>query len=217
MADQLPVELSELLRPGAAADRDAAWAAFLEAHSRLLLSVCRSMGRDHDGAMDAYTFLLDQLRRDDFHRLRGYAADGRGKFTTWLVVVARRLCLDFARQRYGRVREHTSSEASVTRRRLVDLVAEDLEAAGAGRDPAPGPDQAVLDAERADGVQAVLGALDPRDRLLLKLRFDDNLPAREIARLMDFPTPFHVYRRVNALLTGLRAVLARRGLGGIGT
>jgi len=214
MADQLPVELSELLRPGAAAERDAAWAAFLEAHSRLLLSVCRSMGRDHDGAMDAYTFLLDQLRRDDFHRLRGYAADGRGKFTTWLVVVARRLCLDFARQRYGRVREHTSAQASVTRRRLVDLVSEDLEAAGAGSDPPPTPEQAVLDGERAAAVAEALGALDPRERLLLKLRFDDDLPAREIARLMDLPTPFHVYRRVNALLASLRATLSGRGIGG---
>jgi RNA polymerase sigma factor (sigma-70 family) len=212
MADALPDELSRLLRPADANAREAAWAAFLETHSRLLLSVCRTMGRDHDRAMDAYTFLLDQLRRDDFHRLRGYLADGRGKFTTWLVVVARRLCLDFARQRYGRVREHTSSEAAATRRRLVDLVSEDVEAAGAGSDPAPGPDQAVLDSERADAVSAVLGALAPRDRLLLKLRFDDDLPAREIARVMGFPTPFHVYRRVNALLAELRAALARRGL-----
>lgn len=215
MADQLPAELSELLRPGGEG-RDGAWAAFLVAHSRLLLSVCRSMGRDHDGAMDAYTFLLDQLRRDDFHRLRGYAADGRGKFTTWLVVVARRLCLDFARQRYGRVREHSSAEATVRRRRLVDLVSEDLEAAGAGSDPPPTPEQALLDGERTGAVAEALSALDPRDRLLLRLRFDDDLPAREIARLMDFPTPFHVYRRINALLTTLRGALRRRGFGGDG-
>lgn len=214
MADRLPAELSELLRPGGAADRDGAWAAFLAAHSRLLLSVCRSIGRDHDGAMDAYAFLLDQLRSDDFHRLRGYAADGRGKFTTWLVVVARRLCLDLARQRYGRVRERTSAQTTGTRRRLVDLVFEDLDAAGAGSDPPPGPDQQVLDGERASAIATALAALAPRERLLLKLRFDDELPAREIARLMDFPTPFHVYRRVNALLASLRGALERRGLGG---
>lgn len=214
MADRFPAELSELLRPGGEADRDGAWAAFLEAHSRLLLSICRSMGRDHDGAMDAYTFLLDQLRRDDFHRLRGYAADGRGKFTTWLVVVARRLCLDFARQRYGRVREHTPADATATRRRLVDLVAEDLDTAGAGSDPPPTPEQVVLDDEQARAVAEALGALDPHDRLLLRLRFDDDLPAREIARLMDFPTPFHVYRRINAVLAGLRGALERRGLRG---
>lgn len=214
MADQLPAEVSQLLHPAGNVERDAAWAAFLEVHSRLLLSVCRSMGRDHDGAMDAYAFLLDQLCRDDYHRLRGYAADGRGKFTTWLVVVARRLCLDFARQRYGRVREQTSATESVTRRRLVDLVAEDLEAAGAGSDPPPTPEQAVLDGERAGAVAAALDTLDSRDRLLLKLRFDDDLSASEIARLMDFPTPFHVYRRINALLTTLRGVLRRRGFRG---
>src|SRR5438309_109170 len=52
------------------------------------------------------------------------------------------------------------------------------------------------------------------DRLLLKLRFDDDLSAREIAGLVGLPTPFHVYRRLNALLGELRRVLRQRGIHG---
>jgi DNA-directed RNA polymerase specialized sigma24 family protein len=44
--------------------------------------------------MDGYAYVLEALRSDDYRRLRAYAADGRSKFSTWLVVVARRLCLD---------------------------------------------------------------------------------------------------------------------------
>jgi DNA-directed RNA polymerase specialized sigma subunit len=50
------------------------------------------------------------------------------------------------------------------------------------------------------------------DRLLLKLRFDDGLSAPEIARLLGFPTPFHVYRRLNALYARLRGGLRERGI-----
>ena len=50
------------------------------------------------------------------------------------------------------------------------------------------------------------------DRLLIKLRFDDDLSAREIAGLVGLPTPFHVYRRLNALLGQLRRVLRQRGI-----
>ena len=44
--------------------------------------------------MDHYAFMLDRLQEDGFHRLRAFAGDGRGQFTTWLVVVARRLCVE---------------------------------------------------------------------------------------------------------------------------
>ena len=94
----VPYELSHLLAHLEPPARDEAWTAFVQANSKLILFVAHSLGSDHDDVMDRYTFILDQLRRDDFHRLRAYGADGRGKFTTWLVVVARRLCLDHRRE-----------------------------------------------------------------------------------------------------------------------
>jgi RNA polymerase sigma factor (sigma-70 family) len=206
--------LSRLLEAADPAAREAAWKTFVEAHSRLLLYTARKLDRDYDATMDAYTHLLEQLRRDDFQRLRAYVADGRSKFTTWLVVVARRLCLDRLRQRYGRAQdaEPDSREARAVRRRLVDLLGEELDTADLA-DTSGGDAETQLRArELSHALTRVLGDLEPRDQLLLKLRFEDGLPAREIARLMRFATLFHVYRRINTLLEQLRAALARRGV-----
>ena len=202
----LPPELSGLLAAAGSAPGEAAWAAFLQAHSRLLLSVCRSVGRDYDATMDAYAFVLDQLRKDDYRRLRAYAADGRSKFTTWLVVVARRLCLDHHRHEYGRARDGGTDAVKKrgVRRRLIDLIAADVDP-GTIADPASvDPETAVMAGEQAARVSAAVAGLEPRDRLLLTLRFEDDLSAREIGELLGFPTPFHVYRRLTAVLATLR-------------
>jgi RNA polymerase sigma factor (sigma-70 family) len=213
MADQHPPELARLFMASDPPTHDAAWAAFVTIHSRLLLHTARSLNHDYDAAMDGYAYVLEALRSDDYRRLRAYAADGRGKFSTWLVVVARRLCLDFHRKRYGRAREigPDGRELRAARRRLVDLVGEEIDPADlspAGTDPAT----ELQARDRASALEAILGALPARDRLLLTLRFEEDLSAREIAQLMGFTTPFHVYRRLNALLAELRQALRRRGI-----
>jgi RNA polymerase sigma factor (sigma-70 family) len=215
VADALPVELSRLFAPAPAdaAARDTAWDGFTAAYSRLLLHTARSITSDHDSAMDAYAYLLEQLRADDFKRLRAYTPVGRGKFTTWLVVVVRRLCLDFRRQRYGRPRTDTTDDAAAraTRRRLIDLIAapqDPDEIPASGKDPAT----AALSSDLGRILESALAGLMPEDRLLLKLRYEDDLPAREIAALLRMASPFHVYRRINALLTQLRGSLRARGV-----
>jgi RNA polymerase sigma factor (sigma-70 family) len=210
----LPSELSALLGAEDPAARDAAWKSFVELHSRLLLHTARSVDRDHDAAMDAYTHLLEQLRADDFRRLRGYADDGRSKFTTWLVVVARRLCLDHVRQRYGRLQEDTpeARESHAARRRLIDHVTDEIDVDELHAEAGVDADAQLRTAELTRALSAALAGLDPSDRLLLRLRFEDDLPAREIAAILHYPSPFHVYRRINALLAQMRETLARRGV-----
>lgn len=211
MAEDFPSELSSLLGATDAAARETAWPEFLNSYSRLLLHVARQVGHDYDAAMDAYTYILEQLRAGDYHRLRGYAGDGRSKFTTWLVVVARRLCLDHLRHRYGRVRENGDAQGSsrAGRKRLEDLLAERVDVTDLP-DATAAPDAELIAAEQSHSLAGCLAGLEPRDRLLLKLRFEDDLSAREIASILGYPTPFHVYRRINTLLDSLRARLASR-------
>jgi DNA-directed RNA polymerase specialized sigma24 family protein len=75
-----------------------------------------------------------------------------------------------------------------------------------------GPDERLCARELLDALDAVLATLAPADQLLLRLRFDDGLSAQQIARTLHYPTPFHVYRRINALLAELRAMLRARGI-----
>ena len=210
--NELSPSLSRLIRARAPGDADAAWRAFVAEHSRLVLHACRSVWRSSDDAMDAYAEVLDHLHAENFRRLREFAAQPRSRVSTWLVVVSRRIALDLYRRRYGRPGSDAALEQRRARRRLQDLVAEQLEL----HDPA-GPDDdradaAIRSAELHAALRAALSALSSHDVLLLKLRFADDLSAQEIARLLDMPTAFHVYRRLNALLADLRCALGRRGV-----
>jgi len=212
---ELPRSLTRLLSYHAddgTGDVDGAWRAFVADHTRLLLHVARSVSANHDDAMDAYAFVLEQLRAGNFRRLREFASDPRSKLSTWLVVVARRLCLDLYRQRYGRKRGAESEPTRLVRRRLQDLVAEGLEWEDVPTVAEGNAELAVRQAELSLALEQVLSAISPRDQLLLRLRFDDDLPALEIARLLNFPSPFHVYRRINALLPQLRRALEQLGV-----
>lgn len=196
-------------------DTDAAWDAFVAEHSRLLLHVARSVSRTHDDAMDAYTYLLDRLSEDDYRRLREFARDPRSKLTTWLVVVARRLSIDHYRQRYGRARGEDASQVErQVRRRLQDLIAGGLDSrdASAVAALAPDVDERLRETELQNALHHAVSTLDAPDQLLIRLRFHDDLAANEIARVMQLPSPFHVYRRINALLFELRRLMKRRGI-----
>jgi RNA polymerase sigma factor (sigma-70 family) len=217
MAAARPPELADLLDAADAAITERAWKAFVARYSRLLLHTARSSGVDYDGGMDRYRYVLEELRRDDFRRLRQYAVEGRSEFTTWLVVVGRRLCADFHRQRYGRDRGisgESESDAAAVRRRLVDLVASGLEPAHLSDPSSETPEKHLRVAELSQILQSVVESLPARDRVLLKLRFEDDIPVREIAEAMGFPSVFHVYRRLKTLLGTLRRDLRDRGVEG---
>ncbi len=205
--------LESLLTASGPEPRSNAWAAFLSRYSAALLHAARSMGGDHDLVMDRYAFIVEALERDDFRRLRIYLTEGRGAFTTWLLVVARRLCLDHHRHRYGRLQ--SDGPAAIGRRterkRLADLLGDEL---GFLTLPSGGdrPDELLARAELETALSEVLAQLEPADRVLLRLRFVEDLSAAEIARVLERTSPFVVYRRLGKLLETLRGALKRRGI-----
>jgi RNA polymerase sigma factor (sigma-70 family) len=204
-----PEEVTRLLASAPGPPADAAWSAFVSSYSELLLRVAADFGPGYDGALDRYAYMLDELRRNGCRRLRGFSADGRGRFSTWLVVVARRLCLDHYRLRYGRSRGtppgRPGMEASrATRRCLSDLAGAVEDLAGLADPALPDPGERLDDEHRRSALGRAVAGLSPSDQLLLRLRFEDELTAREIARLLGLPTPFHVYRRLSAVCTKLR-------------
>ena len=216
MADDLPPVLIRLLNRGLSTADDQPWADFVRLHSKLLLHVCRSLGGGHDAAMDRYAYLLEQLRRDDYRRLRTFVADGRSEFSTWLIVVAQRLCLDHHRHRYGRPRSPLGDgpaheDERLARRRLVDLVSAEIDITALADGGTPSPEEEFHSSEAHRALDSALNRLAPRDRLLVRLRFEDELPMPEVARALGLPSRFHAYRRLTAVLTALRRELERVG------
>lgn len=208
-----PPALLALTSAASDLDRERAWNDFLSDYNALLLHVSRSLGGDHDAAMDRYTFVLEALRKDDYRRLRAYVSEGRGSFHTWLAVVAGRICLDEYRHRYGRLQGESpeATERHAQRRSLADLASSalDLDVLPASGDESP--DRRVEAAERRTAVEAALAVLAPADRLVLRLRFEDELSVPEIARLLGEDSPFRLYRRIEKTLSVLRESLRKHG------
>ena len=210
--DALPPPVARLLAAAAGRDADEAWAAFLAAYSALLLRIASAFAPGYDGALDRYTYMLDELRQNDCRRLRAYAADGRGRFSTWLTVVARRLCLDHFRQRYGRfrgpepIRSETHSSRAV-RRRITDLSGPVDELSRLPDLTLRDPGEVVDERARQEALRRAVDELSPGDQLLLRLRFEEDLTGREIAPLLGLASQFHVYRRIETVCGMVRARL----------
>jgi RNA polymerase sigma factor (sigma-70 family) len=182
-----------------------AWGEFLDSYSRLILYVARRLPGDHDTIMDRYAFVVERLKEQSYRRLRTYVADGRSKFTTWLIVVVRRLCLDHNRLKHGRAPPTATPAAP---RRLVELVSVDPSVIDRLPDRGPSADEELHRKQILERLDAAVATLNPSDQLLLALRYQDNRSAREIASLMALATPFHVYRRLNRVHRLLRQALA---------
>ena len=215
MAEEQPRELANLLRVTDPSSRESAWEKFLESYNRYILGTARFVAREYDGTMDCYRYVLEELRRDEFRRFRDYTARPTSRFSTWLVVVVRRLCHDFLRSRYGRVRADSGDgarERLETRRRLQNLIAAELIPADLQDRNRPTPEKELRVQELAEVLDSVLDGLSAEDRLLLKLRFEDGLPVRKIAEVMTFASEFVVYRRLKSLLMDLKERLEEAGV-----
>ena len=214
-ADVNPQVLRDLLGAVDSEGREAAWDVFVARHSRLLLHVARKVMPASDSAMDAYAHVLERLRRDDCRALAAFSPDGRSRFTTWLVVVARRMCVDFYRQKNGRPRGESPTQIELVEREARHRLANfsGIDAALAHLvDHGARPDTALRNGQLHEALDAAVAALSPDDQLLLKLRFHDELPAQRIALVMSLPSQFHVYRRLNAACAELRRRLVARGI-----
>ena len=214
-----PEALAALLAAADEGEREQAWGRFLEDYSDVRLRSACGSRLGYDDAMDRYAFVLDQLRASNFRRLRRFQPRGSARFTTWLVLVARRLCLDHRRHRYGRRPVSDGSakaEARAVRRRLADLVGEHVDVADLTDDASAGPEATLAADERRRVVELALTGLEPRVRLLLVLRFGRGLTAREIGDLMGYPSQFHVFRHLRTVLATVRQSMIQAGVEGPG-
>jgi RNA polymerase sigma factor (sigma-70 family) len=83
----------------------------------------------------------------------------------------------------------------------------DLDQAGEIPAPGPGPEQlAQLEQEHAH-LAAAMARLPPGQRLLLRLRFEQDLTLSEVARLAGLQDPFRANRQIQAALVELARIM----------
>jgi RNA polymerase sigma factor (sigma-70 family) len=100
----------------------------------------------------------------------------------------------------------------VSRRNLTDLVGGELglDELLARADAAP--DAELERRELRSTLDAALARLDTEDRVILRLRFEDDVSVPEIARLLNLGSPFSLYRRLNRILASVRRTLEAAGI-----
>lgn len=217
MTSRTPTQLNRLLAAGSPEAQERAWKEWVEAFSKILIRAARNGSSSYDNTMDRYAYVLERLKAEDFRRLRAYSEDGPSQFTTWLFVVARRLSIDHHRRAFGRscnLSESPDSGSLETspRYRLARLLAERLDLEQIPDSRSPDPETQAWRSERREAIEGALATLEPRDRLLLTLRYMDDVPVRKISGIMRFQSPFQVYRRLKKSLAKLREELEKRGI-----
>ena len=69
--------------------------------------------------------------------------------------------------------------------------------------PGPGPEELSQAEQERRQLEAALGQLSAQQRLLLRLRYEQNLTLEEVARLTGFAAPFRAHRQIQAALKTL--------------
>ena len=77
----------------------------------------------------------------------------------------------------------------------------------------PGPDELAEEAQEQGNLQQALAGLPADQRLVLRLRYEQELSLVEIARLTGQPDPFRVNRSIRAALDALAAAMGARRAG----
>ena len=173
-------------RVGAQRDDDA-FEQLVERHQRRAYRLAWSILGDADEAKD--------LSQEAFLRLfeRASSFDGRSKFSTWFHRILVNLCLDHRRGRQSWLRRWLAPEAGAARDDVLE------------RQPAPPEDDPTARVARKQLMTKAwqaLARLSPQQRAALVLQVEEDLSAKEIARVLDCSEAtvrVHLHRGVSAL------------------
>lgn len=80
----------------------AAWAAFIECYSPLIMRAVHQFEFEQERQDDCFLHICEKLCQNDFRRLQKFNTRGSASFRTWLTSVVYNLCVDWHRKEYGR-------------------------------------------------------------------------------------------------------------------
>lgn len=154
---------------------------------------------------------LPPVEREAFELLyrRGLTTDETlGALQTLFPRLTRRDCLA-ALDRLASHRAIGRRKPRSPRPRLVSLTVKENNPRGEREVPSPGPDpeELALVSERSARVMRAVAGLPSFERLLVRLRFEEELPLAEVARLTGLDNPQAADRRLRAILARLHSLI----------
>ncbi len=83
------------------------------------------------------------------------------------------------------------------------------------RDPSPDPETLAVAEQQRATLERAIGELTTMERLLIRLRFEQELTLEQVARLTGLPDAQTADRRLKQVLAGLRKTLGKRQLSSV--
>ena len=178
-----------LITHAAGGDR-AAFHTLVERHRPMVYRVAYQYAGNHHDADDIAQDVFIKV----FQSLARFRQDAQ--FTSWLYRIAMNACID-----------HQRRQSSHIARRGTDDPELALEGATA---PGPGPEAVVAGAELGAALEAAVGDLPPRQRVIFVMRHYEGLKLHEIASALGLQDGT-VKRQLHSAVHRLRKVLATHG------
>lgn len=198
-------------------DSQRAWREFLHTYAHVIVRVISYCERQEEDRADAFVFLCEQLHRNNCRRLRKFDLHGPASFTTWLHAVARNLCRDWRRKRFGRLRKDdagvdtndTRAEPQFPRLAWVNCLSIDDEADPIDLpDPSPSPEALAEVRQREAALARAISSLPEEQRLAISLRIEEDLTLSEIASLMRLRNAQAADRLIRDSIQKLRTAIS---------
>ena len=182
-------------------------------HLKLIESICLKRFNYSEEGHECYVYVLDKLMENNYARVKAF--QGRSTFKTYLVSITTRLAIDFYRHRYGKTSKKAADDLSVPKKNPLKIVPlKDQEAVPDKKSL----EEVVVDKEVNDTqqrlkalVRSQLADLSPEDRLLLKMKYEDDFKVSEIAKILKQDQK-KTYRKIHALLATFRERISKEGI-----
>ncbi len=179
---------------------------------KLIESICLRRFNYTEEGHECYVYVLDKLMVNNYAMINAFK--GRSTFKTYLFSIVTRLTIDFHRHRYGKTSKKSNPEQPPPKKLRLKIVSV--------IDPENMSDEehlaeTVMNREdeeakkRLEGiVKSQLSELSPEDRLLLKMKYEDNFKVSEIAEILKLDQK-KTYRKINTLLSNFKEVFIKEG------
>lgn len=105
-------------------------------------------------------------------------------------------------------RWHLGARTSVRNPVVRGVTPEGDDSAWQVAEPGPGPEELAVESQERCQLEEALAQLPARQRLLLGLRYEQDLTLVEVARLTNQPDPFRANREIQAALEALAEIMA---------
>ena len=177
----------------------------LKPHIKLIESICLKRFNYSEEGHECFVHVLDRLMENNYARVNAF--QGRSTFKTYLVSITTRLAIDFYRHRYGKISKKSNPEQITSKRSYLKVVPITDQENLSDEKPL---DHIVIKKEDEDAgkrleeiLQSLVSDLSPEDRLLLKMKYDDDFKVSEIAALLNLDQK-RTYRKIDAILSSLK-------------